>query len=56
MRRDGEPRSVHEHWERRSVGKVMAEEVLEKQIESTLLGSVVVASVDHRATGNGGDI
>ena len=49
MRCDGEPSGVHEHGERRPVGQVMAKEVLEKQVEGALLGSIVVASVDHRA-------
>ena len=50
MRSDGEPPGVHEHGERRSVGQVMAEEVLEQEVEGAFLGPVVVASVNHGAT------
>ena len=42
---------MHEHWERRPVGEIMPEEVVEKQIVSRLLGAVVVASIDHGADG-----
>ena len=50
MRSNSKPPSVHEHGERRSVGQVMAEEVLEQEVEGAFLGPVVVASVDHGAT------
>ena len=51
VRARGEPARVHEHWERRPVGEIMPEEVVEKQIVSRLLGAVVVASIDHGADG-----
>jgi len=49
VRVDGEPPSVHEHREWRSVGQVMAKEVLEQEVEGAFFGPVIVTSVDHGA-------
>ena len=47
----GEPSSVHEHGERRPVGQIMTEEVVEKKVVGRLLRAVVMTGIDHGADG-----